>query len=115
MSQNKQNKPEISVLMSVYAESADAITVAVESILNQSFSNFEFIIVNDNPARAETRRVLDTLSTKDDRIQVLTNDRNRGLGYALNAALQGLEATSLHVWTPRTSHFPSDLQNKFHI
>ena len=88
MSQNNQNKPEISVLMSVYAESADAINVAVESILNQSFSNFEFIIVNDNPARAETRRVLDTLSTKDDRIQVLTNDRNRGLGYALNAALQ---------------------------
>ena len=88
MSQNKQNKPDISVLMSVYAESADAITVAVESILNQSFSNFEFIIVNDNPARADTRRVLDTLSTKDDRIQVLTNDRNRGLGYALNAALR---------------------------
>ena len=87
MSQIKQNKPEISVLMSVYAESADAITVAVESILNQSFANFEFIIVNDNPARAETRKVLDTLSTKDDRIQVLTNDRNRGLGYALNVAL----------------------------
>lgn len=88
MYQTKQNKPEISVLMSVYAESADAITVAVESILNQSFANFEFIIVNDNPARADTRKVLDKLSTKDDRIQVLTNDRNRGLGYALNAAIR---------------------------
>ena len=78
MSQNKINKPEISVLMSIHAESVDDITVAVESILNQTFTNFEFIIANDNPARAETRRVLDTLSTKDDRT-MLTNDRNRGL------------------------------------
>ena len=74
--------------MSVYAESADGITVAVESILNQSFANFEFIIVNDNPASADTRKTLDTLSTKDERIQVLTNDRNRGLGYALNSAIR---------------------------
>lgn len=88
MSKNKQNKPEISVLMSIYAESADAIAISVESILNQTFANFEFIIVNDNPARADTLKIVDTLSTKDERIQVLTNDRNRGLGYALNAAIQ---------------------------
>ena len=88
MSQNKQNKPEISVLMSIYAESADAIAISVESILNQTFANFEFIIVNDNPARADTLKIVDKLSTKDERIQVLTNDRNRGLGYALNAAIQ---------------------------
>ena len=88
MSKNKQNKPEISVLMSIYAESADAIAISVESILNQTFANFEFIIVNDNPARADTLKIVDKLSTKDERIQVLTNDRNRGLGYALNAAIQ---------------------------
>jgi len=92
MSKNKQNKPEISVLMSIYAESADAIAISVESILNQTFANFEFIIVNDNPARADTLKIVDKLSTKDERIQVLTNDRNRGLGYALNAAIQSSRA-----------------------
>lgn len=106
MGQNKTNKPEISVLMSVYAESADAITVAVESILNQTFTNFEFILVNDNPTKADTRKLLDTLSKKDDRIHILTNDRNRGLGYALNAAIQSSRADIVARMDTEDTSFP---------
>ena len=39
-------KPEISVLMTVFNEEKNVLN-AVQSILNQSFSDFEFIIVND--------------------------------------------------------------------
>jgi glycosyltransferase involved in cell wall biosynthesis len=92
MSQIEINKPEISVLMSVYTETEDAIITAVESILHQTFTNFELILVNDNPASRETKKILEKLTTKDSRIQVLTNDRNRGLGYALNTAIQNSRA-----------------------
>jgi len=87
-----QNKPEISVLMSVYTETEDAITIAVESILGQTFTNFELILVNDNPGSRETQNILEKLTSKDSRIQLLTNDRNRGLGYALNTAIQNARA-----------------------
>ena len=105
MIQSKINKPEISVLMSIYTESADAINVAVESILKQTFTNFELILVNDNPKSADTQKILDVLSTQDDRIHVLTNDRNRGLGYALNAAIQSSRADNVaRMDTEDTSH-----------
>jgi glycosyltransferase involved in cell wall biosynthesis len=105
MIQSKINKPEISVLMSIYTESADAINVAVESILKQTFTNFELILVNDNPKSADTQKILDVLSTQDDRIHVLTNDCNRGLGYALNAAIQSSRADIVaRMDTEDTSH-----------
>ncbi len=109
MSQNTQNKPEISVIMSIYAESADGIAIAVESILNQTFTNFEFIIVNDNPARADTLKIVDTLSMKDERIQVLINDRNRGLGYALNVAIQRSRADIVARMDTEDISFPERL------
>ena len=55
MNPNQINKPDISVLMSVYKESANAIIGAVKSILNQTLTNFELIIVNDNPSSPETK------------------------------------------------------------
>ena len=88
MVQDKSKQPDITILMSVYNETADAIIVAVESILNQSYKNFEFIIVNDNPTDARIKKTLDILSKRDQRIQILTNNRNRGLGYSLNKAIK---------------------------
>ena len=86
------NKPEISVLMSIYTETEEAINTAVTSILKQTFTNFELILVNDNPASQETRKILEIISKQDDRIQLIINDRNRGLGYALNAAIHNSRA-----------------------
>jgi glycosyltransferase involved in cell wall biosynthesis len=42
--------PPISVVMSVYNEKVEWLHESIDSILNQTFSDFEFIIVNDNPA-----------------------------------------------------------------
>lgn len=88
MVQDKSKQPDITILMSVYNETTDAIIVAVESILNQTYTNFEFIIVNDNPTDARIKKTLDILSKRDQRIQILTNNRNRGLGYSLNEAIK---------------------------
>ncbi len=87
--------PEISVLMSVYTESEEGIISSVESILCQTFSNFEIILVNDNPHNKEMKNILDKIRKKDNRIRLLVNDRNRGLGYSLNKAIRNARANIL--------------------
>jgi len=115
MIQNNTNKPEVSVLMSIYTESEDAIMVAVQSILEQTFTNFELILVNDNPASKDTQRILDTLATQDNRIRILTNDRNRGLGYALNAAIQSANADIIARMDTEDSSLPERFEKQISL
>ncbi len=78
---------EISVVMSVYAEPIDWIRQSMDSILCQTFGDYEFIIVNDKPDREELRELLDDYSKKDSRIVIITNEKNIGLTRSLNKAL----------------------------
>ena len=67
--------PQVSVVMSVHNGEA-YLEEAVNSILQQTYANFEVIIVND----ASTDTTLEVLKKFDDcRIQVITNPRNLGL------------------------------------
>jgi glycosyltransferase EpsE len=112
MNPNQINKPDISVLMSVYKESANAIIGAVKSILNQTLTNFELIIVNDNPSSPETKEILDKLAKQDNRIRVLTNDKNRGLGYALNAAIKSSHADFIARMDTEDTSYPERLSKQ---
>jgi len=76
-------KPLISVVMAVY-NGEKYLQEAIESILNQSFKRFEFIIINDG-STDNSRKIIE--SYKDDRIQ-LVNQTNRGLPKALNIGIE---------------------------
>ena len=41
--------PDVSVLTPIYNTDPTILKITIESILNQSFKNFEFIILNDSP------------------------------------------------------------------
>jgi len=110
---NKDNKPEISIVMSVYKESYEGINRAIRSILNQTFQNFEFILVNDNPKCLQTRKALEVISKKDNRIKVITNDLNRGLGYSLNAAIQKSNANIIARMDTEDQSKPDRLAKQF--
>ncbi len=77
---------KVSILMSVYNESRAEIVESIESILGQSFSDFEFIIVNDNPYRKDLSTIIQNFSKKDDRIIFVENKVNIGLARSLNYA-----------------------------
>jgi len=79
---------EISVLMSVYNETGYEIKESIESILSQSFSNFEFIIINDNPQREDLKMILNRYKKLDNRIVLLSNEYNIGLAMSLNKAAE---------------------------
>ncbi len=76
----------ISVLLPVYKESIDWITLSINSILQQSYENFELIIVLDNPDYHEARDFI--LSLSDSRIVFIQNHENLGLAMSLNKALK---------------------------
>jgi len=77
-------KPSISVLMPVY--NADKhLHEAIESILTQTFSNFEFIIINDG-STDKSESILQAYQKQDERIKLISR-RNKGLTASLNEGL----------------------------
>ena len=77
-----QKEPLVSVIMSAYnAEST--LETAIESILSQSFSNFEFLIMNDG-SNDMTSEIIENYSQNDKRIRVFQNEKNKGLTKSLN-------------------------------
>lgn len=80
--------PAISVLMSVYKESLEWLKCSLCSILNQSFSDFEFIIVVDCPENQDAINYLKQKKEEDDRIILLINEENIGLTKSLNKGLR---------------------------
>ena len=76
----------ISVIMSVYNETEQELKQSIESILNQTYTEFEFIIVNDNPRNDRIRNYLE-FCVFDKRIILVENDENIGLAKSLNKAI----------------------------
>lgn len=76
----------ISILMGVY-NGADTIEKAIESILNQTYPNFEFIICDDASTDA-TWEIICRFAQRDKRILCLKNERNMGLGATLNRCFE---------------------------
>ena len=72
--------PLISVVMSCY-NSQSTIKDAVDSILSQTVEDFELIIIDD-ASTDDTLKIL--REYEDERIILVCNDTNRGLGYNLN-------------------------------
>ena len=77
----------ISVIMSVYKEPVDWLRQSIDSILNQTYNDFEFIIICDNPTYKEGITLLYEYASKDDRIHLIFNEENIGLTKSLNKGL----------------------------
>ena len=76
-------KPQVSVIMAVY-NGARYLRQAVDSILTQTFVNFEFVIVDDGSSD-ETFEIL--ASYDDPRVVLLQNTHNIGLTKSLNRGI----------------------------
>jgi glycosyltransferase involved in cell wall biosynthesis len=77
--------PKISVLMPNFND-ARFLPQAIESILGQTFSDFEFIIVDDS-STDDSWDIIQAYAQKDSRIIALRNDRNLKICQTLNRGL----------------------------
>lgn len=78
--------PKISVLMSVY-NGSQYLRESIESVLNQSFADFEFVIIDDC-STDDSWEILKGFLAQDGRITLLKNEENIGLTRSLNKGLK---------------------------
>jgi len=76
--------PAISVVMPVY-NCEQYVSMAIESILKQSFTDFEFIIIDDGSSDSSSEIIQ---QFKDPRINYLRNIVNRGNYQARNHGME---------------------------
>ncbi|MBA42749.1 MAG: hypothetical protein CMF62_01925 [Magnetococcales bacterium] len=75
---------------------------SINSILNQTYKNFELIVINDG-STDETKNYVSSLSLIDNRI-ILINQTNKGLPYSLNIGLN--HATRKYItWTSHDNYY----------
>lgn len=88
-------KPLVSVLMGAYQiEGLSYFPAAMESLLRQTCSQIEILICNDGSTDA-TAEILQEWAKRDDRIRILTHEKNRGLAAALNTCMAAATGTYL--------------------
>jgi len=78
------NNPMISVVMPVY-NGGKYLDEAIQSILNQTYANFEFIIINDG-STDKSLEIIEKYKKQDERI-ILISRENRGLIASLNEGI----------------------------
>lgn len=77
--------PLISVIMAVY-NGDKYLSESIQSVLDQTYSNFEFIIINDG-SFDKTGEILERFAKLDKRIRIIEQE-NKGLAQSLNAGIQ---------------------------
>ncbi len=77
-------KPLLTVVMPVY-NGEKYLSEAIKSVLDQTFDDFEFIIIDDGSTDHSNEIIA---SCKDKRVQLIKNERNRGIAYCRNVGLQ---------------------------
>ena len=92
--------PKVTVLMSVFNGSAH-LRPSVESILNQTLSDFEFLIIDDGSSEPVSEIILDY---QDDRIRLvrqencgLTRSLNKGLNLARSPLIARMDADDISL------------------
>jgi glycosyltransferase involved in cell wall biosynthesis len=78
--------PKVTVLMPVY-NGEKYLREAIDSILNQTFTDFEFLIIDDG-STDDSLKIIEFYSNKDSRIKTVINDQNKGIVFSLNRGIK---------------------------
>ncbi len=80
-------KPEVSVIVPFYQDFT-YLERALDSIANQTFKNYEIILIYDNPKNKRDLILLKKLKNKYTKIRILINKSNLGAGYSRNKGIK---------------------------
>lgn len=106
-----QIKPIISVLMPAY-NAAEYIREAIDSILTQTFTDFEFIIINDGSTDS-TEDII--LSYSDKRIKYYANECNLGIVKTLNRGIDLSNGRYIARMDADDVSMPDRLEKQVHL
>lgn len=103
--------PVISVVMPVY-NAAPYLAEAIQSILDQTFSDFELIIIDD--ASTDTSYAI-AQSFADPRIKILQNAQNRGIVFTRNRGLAAMQGQFYAPFDADDIAMPAKLAKQVHF
>jgi SAM-dependent methyltransferase len=82
-----RDRPLVSILMPCFETPVDLARQTVQSVLSQSYAEWELLIVDDGSTSRELHKYLDELGDLHDRIRVTRQQTNQGISHATNTAL----------------------------
>lgn len=110
MSQEKNISPSVTVLMSVY-NAERYLAEAIESILNQTFKDFEFLIINDGSSDKSEQVIK---SFVDSRIRLISR-ANKGLTASLNEGIAKARGKYIARQDADDLSIPTRLEREFKV
>src|SRR5574340_1791557 len=84
---------ELSVIMATYNEDINFLKTCIDSVLNQTFRNFEFIIVVET--KEKNMEFLSSVENADKRMKILKNETRSGVAGSRNMAI--LESSGEYI------------------
>lgn len=106
----KEIQPKVSVLMPIYDTKERHLRDSIESILNQTFKDFEFLILNDSPYNLHLKKIVE--SYKDIRISYYENERNLGITPSRNKLIALAKGEYLAVMDHDDISLPKRLEKQ---
>ncbi len=83
-----QTCPLVSIIMPVYETPVKWLELAIESLINQYYSNWELCVVDDFSKDGRPRTLIQKYAEKDHRIKYYFSDKNQGISEASNKAIE---------------------------
>jgi len=102
--------PTVSVVMAAY-NAQDFVAEAIESVLEQTLSDFELLVVDD-ASSDDTPAIIARYARRDRRIRILRLPRNGGTAHAKNAALQHVRAPLVAICDDDDRQLPERLASQ---
>ena len=75
----------VSIIMAAY-NAEKTIGKAIKSVLNQTYTNFELLVVDD-ASKDKTVKIVKKFCEQDKRVKLFLNDENKGISYTRKMAL----------------------------
>jgi len=105
--------PEISVIIPTYNR-AHLIGRAIQSVLNQSYQDFEIIIVDDC-STDNTEELIKELEKKDERIRYIKHEKNKGAAAARNTGIKACRGEYIAFQDSDCEWLPEKLEKQIKI
>lgn len=105
--------PRISVVMGVY-NSEKTVRAAIESIISQSYKNWEFIICDDKSSDSSFE-IIQEYASQDSRIIALRNEKNVGCNIVLNRCIEQAKGEYIAIMDSDDISHPLRLEKELNI
>ncbi len=105
--------PRVSVILSIF-NGEEFLRETVESILGQSFSDFEFIVIDDGSVD-NSWDLLQYYEAMDPRIVLMRNERNEGETYSINLGIHNSRSQLIAITQCGAVSYKSRLEKQYEL